>query len=178
MEAIATLSLVCNVFAVVDFGAKVIGVCRSLKTEPAPEPHLAANAEKLAALLSDLQANVDQFSAAFPRSSSLSKGAVATNAHQQQARDRLKSIASDLLQDTNELHDIFAAITKNASNGSKLNRLIVAFKFKFGYEARISKLDKKIEKNQAILDTEFLTSMWYVDFPRSFRTPALYPFLW
>ncbi|KAK7756498.1 hypothetical protein SLS62_001332 [Diatrype stigma] len=174
MEAIATLSLVCNVFAVVDFGAKVIGVCRSLKTEPAPEPHIAANSKKLAALLSDLQANIDQFSAVFPQSSSISKGAVATNAHQQQARDRLSIIASDLLQDINELQDIFATITKKASNDSKLNRLAVAFRFKFQYEARISKLGRKLEKNQAILDTEFLANICTTTQASAARSEQMY----
>lgn len=159
MEAIATLSLVCNVLAVVDFSAKVIEVCRKLKNDTTPEPHIASNAENLASMLSDLQANIDKFDTV-RHESPTQKGPVAKDALQQQARDRLESIAKALLQDTDELKDLFATIMKKASGGGKLKRLIVAFKFKFQYEAKISTLDESIKKTQATLDTEFLTRIW------------------
>lgn len=159
MEAIATLSLVCNVLTVVDFGAKVIEVCRKLKNNLSPESHIASDTANLTSLLSDLQANINKFDAA-RLVTSTQKGPVAKDALQQRSRDRLESIAKVLLQDTNELQNIFATIMKKSSDGGKLKRLILAFKFKLRYEAKISALNKRIKKTQATLDTEFLTRIW------------------
>ncbi|RYP04200.1 hypothetical protein DL765_010265 [Monosporascus sp. GIB2] len=159
MEAPATLSLVCNVMTVIDFSITFIDIYRKLKSDTAPEPRIASDAAHLSSLISGLRRNIDEF-AAVRGPSSASKASLSTDTHQQQARDRLESIACDLLRDTNAVREIFAHMTQKASSGGTLGRLVVATKFKFRYESKISTLEKRIQATQAILDTEFLTRIW------------------
>ncbi|RYP78314.1 hypothetical protein DL769_003192 [Monosporascus sp. CRB-8-3] len=156
MEALATLSLVCNVMTIIDFSITFIDTYRRLKSGTAPEPRIASDAAHLSSLISDLRRNIDEF-ATVRRPSSASKEPLSTDAHQEQARDRLESIARDLLGDTKAVQEIFAHMTQKASSGGTLGRLAVAAKFRFRYESRISALEKRIQGTHAILDTEFLS---------------------
>ncbi|RYP61146.1 hypothetical protein DL771_010220 [Monosporascus sp. 5C6A] len=156
MEAMATLSLVCNVMTVIDFSITFIDIYRRLKSGTAPEPRIASDAAHLSSLVSDLRRNIDEF-ATVRRPSSASKAPLSTDAHQQQARDRLESIACDLLRDTSVVREIFAHMAQKASSGGRLGRLAVAAEFRFRHESKISALEKRIQGSRAILDTEFLS---------------------
>ncbi|RYO82465.1 hypothetical protein DL766_007399 [Monosporascus sp. MC13-8B] len=158
MEAVATLSLVCNVMTVIDFSITLIDIYRKLKSGTAPEPRIASDAAHLSSLILGLRRNIDEF-AAVRGPSSAAQTPLSTDAQQLQARDRLESIACGLLRDTNAVQEIFAHMTQKASSGGTLGRLVVATKFKFRYESKISTLEKRIQATQTILDTEFLTGI-------------------
>ncbi|KAI0440333.1 hypothetical protein F4803DRAFT_527621 [Xylaria telfairii] len=165
MEAIATLSLVCNVMQVISFTDEVFQLARSLQNDGSPNPGLVSTAESLNQLLSTLPPRLD----AFDTTDTPSR-------QQQNDKKRLKDLTSNLLQDTENLKVIIGKLSSTASKAksttskgppnvvskgissiaSKGKSLSGVLKYKLHYESEITSLERNIDKSHAILNTEFL----------------------
>ncbi|KAI0603003.1 hypothetical protein F4775DRAFT_531496 [Biscogniauxia sp. FL1348] len=148
-EAIATLSLVANVIQVITFARDVVTTYYSLSENHSPEPNLASNIAHLSALTTKLQDESSQYD---PVSTSTGDE---PDDSQLQARNRLKSIASDLVRDTTELRHQLQKVTTPPTSGS-LHRSKTALKYMFLYRKKIDTLKKKVDDTQMILNSDLL----------------------
>ncbi|KAJ2988927.1 hypothetical protein NUW58_g3726 [Xylaria curta] len=151
-EAIATLSLVTNVFQVVSFTAQVVELCRSTLEDGSPDPSIAQKTAHLETLLKSLKDHVHRFDPVCPDDDETN----AAKVDRQDARNRLRNISKDLADKIEELHSEMAKITVLQSS-SWPKRLRAMAKYKFRYEPKISLLMKHIDATRGQLDSEFLS---------------------
>lgn len=171
MEAIATLSLVCNVMQVLSFTGEVFRLCRNISKDGkwfcrvlliipctngrntgSPDPTLMSYSERFNLHLTSLSARIDELDAVQPPRS----------VNQQQGQDdkeRLQNLASDLLRDTATLQQTIKKLSKATS---KWKAFLMVIKYKVHDRSTIDALEKKIEKAHGILNTEFLGRLWYI----------------
>ncbi|KAI0382205.1 hypothetical protein F5Y04DRAFT_50963 [Hypomontagnella monticulosa] len=154
-EAIATLSLVCNVMQVVSFTGEVIQLYRAIPRDGCPEPSLASNLVHLSSLVTSLQGKTSEYD---PVLSNIGDELGDVKALQQ-ARTKLSDIASTLIKDTKKLQKLLEKVAAPGDAG-KLGRLATVFKYKFYYETPISSLEKRINGTRDILNSELLSRTW------------------
>ncbi|KAI0505627.1 hypothetical protein F5B22DRAFT_515889 [Xylaria bambusicola] len=169
MEALATLSLVCNVFQVISFTGEVFRLVRSLQNDGSPDPGLASSTKHLSQMVSTLTNNLHEFNAF--------QSPDKTPSQQQEAEERLKALTMMLLQDTEKLKTILKKLASTTSQGKpnapskKIGNIIskrlsnvfsegktfsVLLKYKLRYESEITSLEMSIDRVQTTLNTEFL----------------------
>ncbi|RYP49070.1 hypothetical protein DL768_005160 [Monosporascus sp. mg162] len=147
-DPISTLSLVANVMQVIAFTGDFIRLCRTTLEDGTPEPGAASNAAHFAALLSTLRDNTSHFDPI------LAEGEGSNETLR--ARNRLKSLASDLARDTKELQGVLGKITTTASSGAS-HRLKAVLTYKFYYKGLIASLEKRIDGTRNVMSSEFLS---------------------
>ncbi|KAI1473374.1 hypothetical protein F4774DRAFT_54241 [Daldinia eschscholtzii] len=147
-EAIATLSLVCNVMQVISFTGEVFNLCRNTFKDGSPTSNLASNTAHLSALVATLQERLRDYSNVKDESEGLER----------QAKARLKKLTSELIRDTTELQKLLGKVTITNSTG-KTHSVMTVFKFKLLYSSDISSLEKRISSTRAILDSELLSKI-------------------
>lgn len=145
-EALATLSLVCNVMTCISFTGEVIQLYRATSKDGSPEPDLQSNTAHLSELGSTLQAKYNSY---IPQSN---------DASQLRARNRLKSLISDLIRDTEELTKLLQRTT--ASSGGRFGRLKISLKYKLWYGRKVESIKKRIHNSQNIMNSELLNQIW------------------
>ncbi|KAI1416472.1 hypothetical protein F5Y13DRAFT_205350 [Hypoxylon sp. FL1857] len=152
-EAIATLSLVCNVMQVISFTGEVIGMCQRMREDGSPEPGLASNMAHLSALASTLEHNTTDFD---PIAADVSDEASGADSETQQARIRLKNLASDLIRNIKQLQELLQKVAISSSD-RRLGRVTLGIKYKLYYQAQISSLEKRINGTRNTLSVELLS---------------------
>ncbi|RYP31391.1 hypothetical protein DL767_005791 [Monosporascus sp. MG133] len=140
--------LVASVMQVVAFTGDFIRLCRTTFEDGTPEPGAASNAAHFAALLSTLRDNISNFDP-------IHADAEGSN-ETLQARNRLRSLASDLARDTKELQGVLRKVTTTASSGAS-SRLKAVLAYKFYYKGLISSLEKRIDGTRNVMNSEFLS---------------------
>lgn len=116
----------------------------------AVDPGLEANTRRFRELLTSLSARAEDFDPVqVPQSTDKQK--------QQEDREKLRVLASNLLENTRRLEGILRIATNIKG---KRKALVAAIKYKVHYKGAIADLEKKIQNAQKILDTEFLTRIW------------------
>ncbi|KAI1774954.1 hypothetical protein F4818DRAFT_417289 [Hypoxylon cercidicola] len=154
-EAIATLSLVCNVMQVVSFTSELITLYRNAK-DGSPEPNLASNTAHFSALVSELENRAREFDPIYSGNDDMRNGI--ESSRQLAARNRLKTVGADLARDTKELQTLLQKVAVTASSG-RLRRFTVAMKYKFRYQAPISSLKKRIDETRDMMNLELLNGV-------------------
>ncbi|KAI0846193.1 hypothetical protein F5Y00DRAFT_244722 [Daldinia vernicosa] len=149
-EAIATLSLVCNMMQVISFSGEVFRLYRDTMRDHSPDSSLASNTAHLSALLETLQERLKDYYPIHSNTRDESEGL------EQQAKMRLQSLTSDLVRDTKELQKLLEKVTTTASAG-KLGSLRTVIKFKFRYSSQISSLERRINGTRSVMDSELLS---------------------
>ncbi|RYP43589.1 hypothetical protein DL770_011584 [Monosporascus sp. CRB-9-2] len=147
MEAIATLSLVCNVMQVITFSGDLLALCRRTFKDGTPEPGLQDSTARLHDLVLSLSTGINDFDAirTYQNTNPLL---------QQQETGRLQGLASELLQDTEKLQQL---LHKATDTSTKRRAVGTAIKYKLRYKGEVSSLEKKIQHYHRILNSEFLT---------------------
>ncbi|KAI1651102.1 uncharacterized protein F4817DRAFT_311930 [Daldinia loculata] len=149
-EAIATLSLVCNMMQVISFSGEVFRLYHNTVRDHSPDSSLASNTAHLSALLETLQERLKDYNPIYSNTRDESEGL------ERQAKTRLQSLTSDLIRDTKELQKLLEKVTTTASAG-KLGSLRAVMKFKFRYNSQISSLERKINGTRSVMDSELLS---------------------
>lgn len=152
-EAIATLSLVCNMMQVISFSGEVFRLYHNTVRDHSPDSSLASNTAHLSALLETLQERLKDYNPIYSNTRDESEGL------ERQAKTRLQSLTSDLIRDTKELQKLLEKVTTTASAG-KLGSLRAVMKFKFRYNSQISSLERKINGTRSVMDSELLSRIW------------------
>ncbi|XXG95479.1 multidrug-resistance type transporter aminotriazole resistance [Hypoxylon texense] len=152
-EAIATLSLVCNVMQIISSAGEVIELYRRTIKDGSPEPDLASNTAHLLSIASTLEQRTNEFD---PVYSSTDDAPRDVELERQLARTRLKNLASDIVRDTKMLQLILSKIATTPSAG-KLGRLKNVATYKVRYKAQISTLQQRIRDTRDIMNSEFLS---------------------
>ena len=109
-EAIATLSLVCNVMQVISFTGEVFNLCRNTSKDGSPTSNLAFHTAHPSALVATLQARLGDYNNVKDESGVLER----------QAETRLKNLASDLIRDTTELQKLLGKVMITNSAGKPI----------------------------------------------------------
>ncbi|KAI0021092.1 hypothetical protein F4780DRAFT_778842 [Xylariomycetidae sp. FL0641] len=151
-EAIAILSLVCNLMQVISFSAEVIRLCRNASKDGSPDPNLSTNVAQFSALLSTLQETTSNFDPTFSSDCKSPQEQLRT----QEARNRLEALASALIKDTRNLQRLQQKIT-TATPSRRRTRVWVVLEYKLRYRSQIASLEDRIAKTRDVLDTEFLS---------------------
>ncbi|KAI0113135.1 hypothetical protein F4814DRAFT_420654 [Daldinia grandis] len=149
-EAIATLSLVCNMMQVISFSGEVVRLYRNIVRDHSPDLSLASNTAHLSALLETLQGRLKDYSPIYSNTKDELEGL------EQRAKTRLQSLTSDLVKDTKELQKLLEEVTTTTSAG-KFESLKTVIKFKFRYNSRISSLERRINGTRSVMDSELLS---------------------
>ncbi|RYP02520.1 hypothetical protein DL764_005764 [Monosporascus ibericus] len=147
MEAIATLSLVCNVMQVINFSVDLLGLCRRTFKDGTPEPGLQDSTARLHDLVLSLSTGISDFD-------TIRTAQNTDPLLQQQERGRLQGLASELFQDTEKLQQL---LHKATDTSTKRRAVGTAIKYKLRYKAQVSYLEKKIQHYHRVLDSDFLT---------------------
>ncbi|RYP22025.1 hypothetical protein DL765_001931 [Monosporascus sp. GIB2] len=147
MEAIATLSLVCNVMQVITFSGDLLGLCRRTFKDGTPEPGLQDSTARLHDLVSSLSTGISDFD-------TIRTCQQTDPLLQQQERGRLQELASELLRDTEKLQHL---LHKATDTSTKRRAVRTAFKYRLHYKDQVSSLEKKIQHYHGLLNSEFLT---------------------
>ncbi|OTA59630.1 hypothetical protein K449DRAFT_466671 [Hypoxylon sp. EC38] len=153
MEAIATLSLVCNVMQVISFTGEIVNLYKQIRDNGSPESDLESNTAHLSALVLTLEERTSEFDFI---NSNVGRDSSFAESQTQLARIRLKNLAADLVGYTKELQSILGKVTTAGSTGG-VDRLKTAFKYKFHYQEKISFLEKKIDRTRNVLNVELLS---------------------
>ncbi|RYP38854.1 hypothetical protein DL767_002416 [Monosporascus sp. MG133] len=134
MEAIATLSLVCNVMQVITFSGT-------------PEPGLQDSTARLHDLILSLSTGINDFDTirTYQKTDPIL---------QRQERGRLQGLASELLRDTEKLQHL---LHKATDTSTKRRAVGTAIKYKLRYKGQVSSLEKQIQHYHRVLNSEFLT---------------------
>lgn len=154
-EALATLSLVCNVMTVITFTRDAIASWRSTSKDGSPDPRLASNTAHLSTLVSALQETTNGFDPRNPKStlqSHTGKGDSLTI----EAESRLKQLASDLMEDAAKIQALLGKVAVKSPSGS----FISAIKYKFYYQRRISSLESQIDRARNLMNLELSSKLW------------------
>lgn len=114
------------------------------------DPNLEANTKHFHGLLLGLSTRVQEFDPIQAPQSPDQK-------RQQEDRERLRNLASNLLQDTQNLERILQKASKATA---KWKLVITAIKYRVHYKRIIADLEKNIQSAHGILNTEFLTRIW------------------
>lgn len=114
------------------------------------DPNLESNTKHFHGLLLGLSTRVQEFDPIQAPQSPDQK-------RQQEDRERLRNLASSLLQDTHNLERI---LQKAAKATAKWKLVITAIKYRVHYKRIIADLEKNIQSAHGILNTEFLTRIW------------------
>ncbi|RYP77422.1 hypothetical protein DL771_001217 [Monosporascus sp. 5C6A] len=147
MEAIVTLSLVCNVMQVVTFSGDLLALCRRIFKDGTPEPGLQESTTRIHDLVSTLPTRISDFDAIrTPQNTDPQQ--------QQQERGRLQELASELLRDTEKLQQLLHKATDTSTKRRAVGTVI---KYKLRYKGQVSSLEKKIQHYHSVLNSEFLT---------------------
>ncbi|RYP43919.1 hypothetical protein DL768_009550 [Monosporascus sp. mg162] len=147
MEAIATLSLVCNVMQVITFSGELLALCRRTFKDGTPEPELRDSTERLHDLVLSLSTGINDFD-------TIRTHQKTDPLLQQQERGRLQGLASELLRDTEKLQQL---LHKATDTPTKRKAVGTAIKYKLRYKGQVSSLEKKIQHYHRVLNSEFLT---------------------
>ncbi|KAI0201236.1 hypothetical protein F4808DRAFT_425785 [Astrocystis sublimbata] len=169
MEPVATLSLVCNVMQVISFTGEVFRLVRSLQDDGSPDPRLESTTNSLDQLISTLSMRLDNYN-------STQLPSYMSPRQQEEDKNRLRTLTSNLLQNVGELHRIVGKLSTAASQStantagasnqiprtssgivSKRSTFLVVLKYKLHYQSKITSLERNINKAHTILNTEFLT---------------------
>ncbi|OTA89524.1 hypothetical protein M434DRAFT_373810 [Hypoxylon sp. CO27-5] len=153
MEAIATLSLVCNVMQVISFTGEIVNLYKQIRDNGSPESDLESNTAHLSALVLTLEERTSEFDFI---NSNVGRDSSFAESQTQLARIRLKNLAADLVGYTKELQSMLGKVTTAGSTG-RVDRLKTAFKYKFHYQEKISSLEKKIDRTRNVLNMELLS---------------------
>lgn len=114
------------------------------------DPNLELNTKQFHDLLSSLSTRVEEFDPIqSPHSTNQQK--------QQEDRERLQKLASDLIQDTQKLEQV---LQKAANATPKWKLPVVALKYRISHKRIVDDLEKKIQDAHRILNLEFLTRIW------------------
>ncbi|RYO91741.1 hypothetical protein DL763_004891 [Monosporascus cannonballus] len=146
-DPISTLSLVANVMQVVTFACDFIQLCRTTFEDGTPEPGAAPDAAHFAALLSMLRDNTSNFDPILADGESSNETL--------QARNRLKSLASDLARDTKELQGVLQKVTTTSSGASRRLKAVLAYKLY--RKGQIASLEQRIDGTRNVMNSEFLS---------------------
>ncbi|KAI1331346.1 hypothetical protein F5Y16DRAFT_265632 [Xylariaceae sp. FL0255] len=150
-EAIAALSLACNIFQAVSFAGEVVGLCRNVLKDGTPEPGLA----KKAVLLNTFAASLESDNTRFDN---LNKNEGKHPVENQAARARLRDVSADLLRLTKELQELMDKVSSK-SGPSKISRVNAVFKYKIRDHSKIKALETDIDRMKGALDSELLAQI-------------------
>ncbi|RDW63619.1 hypothetical protein BP6252_11164 [Coleophoma cylindrospora] len=152
MEAIATLSLVCNVMQVISFSGELLRLCHHAFKHGGAEPTL--DVSRFSSMLTTLQVRIDDFDV---DRLATNDAAALRERFQEPEIVRLRSLASDLLRDSIELQSITQKVISSSAKGNWVQAVRTGVEHKLKYQREITTLEVRIGHLQRQLDTELLT---------------------
>ena len=147
MSGLEALSLVCNIMTLITFAGDTVRLCKEIYEGKSPDDQLVHVAQSLESTSRDLQLGKVSFSS--------------STAH----NDGLASVARKCNAAARSLIDEVDFVTTRQKKGSVRATLRVAATVQIR-KYRLTRLEASLNKQQTILQTELLASIWYT-FPPS-----------
>ena len=153
MEAIAALSLACNVLQIASSAHELVSLCYRLYDNRHPDPGSNVDVNHLHQMLERLKIEMDHNGVlAHPNLSQHPAGSAA---------NMLQDLASDLTSEATKLRDTVAKIAPSASQ-SLTKSVQKSVRYMFKDKKRIESLQARIERLKSTLNSELLLKIWYV----------------
>ncbi|KAI1818194.1 hypothetical protein GGS20DRAFT_344957 [Poronia punctata] len=154
-EAIAALGLACSIMQVISFAGEVIKLTRTIKKGGTPDPDLAKKVAHLKIVADSFEGDVARFDPVTPDAG---RNIMNNEERQRQqvARQRLRTLATELVSYIKEHQVIYVKLETLAST-SKRDRITGILQYKLKYAKRIEGLEKAIGKTRRQMDSEFLS---------------------
>lgn len=164
MEALAALSVACNVMQVISFGYDAIEITNKLRVNQSPDPDLGSATRQLKAIGEELERAVHAAPAACtgpavvgPSTSNTSTPYPATSSPHLSSGDELRKVAHEVVR----ISDSLTQELERYNTGTKraLGRIVKAVTYKWK-KPKIDDLEKGLHRAQDIMQTRILVKLW------------------
>lgn len=141
MEALAALSMACNVFQVVSFAGEVISVAKNIRRSGTPDPTLSSSAAQLNALSAQLETSIRNTTPVLPQT-----GAYAD----------LLAMARECGTASAEIQaELRSIATSRAGALGKMTKALIK-------RGNLERLEQAMQQHRQVLESRLLADVWYV----------------
>jgi hypothetical protein len=157
MEAIAALSLACNVLQLVSSTHELIGLCYNTYHDKSPQPDSATKLSQLTQMLQrlDIEVNSGLDSTAHI---SHAQGSPSQQPNGTALAD-LRNLAESIRSEANELQGMLTKVCPPASP-NLLSSAQTSLKYMFKYKDKIVSLQGRVQRSRSTLNSELLWRLW------------------
>lgn len=157
MEALAALSVACNVFQVVSFTHETVTLLKTLRAAGTPDPGLANHARRLQELSSQLQTSLQNASTLLHRNGGGGAGGAGGGGESSDSRNTpetsLDALAQRCIEVAAQIQTEMDKITSSRYSATRLARALRA-------RRRLDALDVEMHGCQQTLHTGLLAKLW------------------